>query len=128
LRKNTRPTGIFALWFALIIILAHQIIPHDHHSTDLYGDKEVSCPVSQERPSHNNGLPVHCHAFNELTAEETVKVVPSLIASSNDFDVLCKPEIPYFQVLLIISTDHHVISVSRPFLEVFSLRAPPANS
>jgi hypothetical protein len=128
LERNKRYTGIFTLWFALIIILAHQIIPHDHHSTDLYGDKEEGCPVSHEMPVHKNGLPVHCHAFNDLTAEETIKVVPALMVNSNDFNLSNKLEIPYNQVLIITITDDHTLSVFPQFLEVNSFRAPPANS
>jgi len=104
------------------------VIPHDHHSNDLYGDKEVNCPVSNEKPVHNNGLPVHCHAFNDLTTEETVKVVPFIMIYSTCLIASSKPDVPYSLDFLITITEHHTISTSRPFLEVNSFRAPPAIS
>ena len=62
----------FSLWLAWLIITAHLIIPHDHHSSDLYGNKEDTCPHSQNNTRHNHGFPVHCHAFNDLASEKAV--------------------------------------------------------
>ena len=108
--------------------MAHQLIPHDHHSSDLYGLKEDLCPVTEEENTHHHGLPAHCHAFNELTVEEIVKVTPATHAISADLTLPVSSEMPYFQVYLINITDHHTLSETVPYHKINSFRAPPVIS
>lgn len=74
-RRMLKYISVLSLWLAWLLINAHLIIPHDHHSADLFGNKEDTCPVSDNKPVHNHGFPLHCHAFNDLTADKIVKYV-----------------------------------------------------
>ncbi len=60
----------YFLLLAGLVITAHMIIPHDHHLSDQITGQNNSCPVSDSKSGHHSGFPVHCHAFNDLTAEK----------------------------------------------------------
>ncbi|MBK9391897.1 MAG: hypothetical protein IPN68_17525 [Bacteroidetes bacterium] len=57
-------TSIIFSWVACIALVAHLIIPHDHHSADSFPEQDNKCPA--ENNHSHNGIPVHCHAFNDL--------------------------------------------------------------
>jgi hypothetical protein len=70
LGKFFRKVAVLLLWLAMIIIMAHAVVPHDHHA-------EFSCSIPDKScNSHENGaenhapLPLHCHAFNDLVCEK----------------------------------------------------------
>ena len=61
---------VFCLWLAGLILNAHQIIPHDHHSAYTYADQDNKCPGSDTKHDHRSGVPIHCHALNDLVLEK----------------------------------------------------------
>ena len=60
------------LWAAWLLITAHSVIPHDHHSPELLVQNESSCPNSENTTSHHPFIPGHCHALNDLTCEKAL--------------------------------------------------------
>jgi hypothetical protein len=117
---------VFTLMLGWFIITAHLVIPHDHHSSDLYGNKEESCPVSDEKPGHGHRLPIHCHAFNDLVTEKAVKIVSVRYIQSGNilYPGIC--DICYSQVFITTITENKLTFTFNPLLENCSLRAPPA--
>lgn len=67
--------SVFFLWFAIVAINAHMIIPHDHHDVESTASQESNCPASNNNDNHHSGFPVHCHACNDLTSEKAVAFV-----------------------------------------------------
>src|SRR5512133_1647449 len=63
------------LLLAVTLLNAHMIIPHDHHQSDSDSCQQDSFPSSKQESSHHSGLPLHCHAFNDLTSEKAVNLV-----------------------------------------------------
>ncbi len=125
MKKFRKYTGLIIIWFAWLIIIAHQVIPHDHHSFDSECVKEDVSSSCDTNPFHNHGLPRHCHAFNELTAGETIKIIPVTWQT----DYLLSDEntgIPYSQISAIIFTEHHTLTVKGYPADLNSLRAPPS--
>jgi hypothetical protein len=74
--------GLFLLLAGLVIV-AHQIIPHDHHFAESASGKADPCPYSNSRSDHSPGFPVHCHAFNDLASEKVVIIIPENIVRNN---------------------------------------------
>jgi hypothetical protein len=128
MRKVIKYIPVFFLWLAWLVITAHLIIPHDHHSSDLSGNKEDACPVTDGRSGHNHGLPIHCHAFNDLVTEKIIKFIPVKNIQFHDFTLSGISEVPYFQVFNITFTEQHKTYPDNHCLEFYSLRAPPAIS
>ena len=63
------------LLLAVTLLNAHMIIPHDHHQSDSDSCQQGSFPSSKQESSHHSGLPLHCHAFNDLAAEKILLLV-----------------------------------------------------
>lgn len=70
MRKIFKYMSAFSLWLSVITLSAHQIIPHDHHLADPYSKQDNNCPASNSKSSQKSGLPLHCHAFNDLASEK----------------------------------------------------------
>ena len=119
---------VFFLWLAWLVIIAHLIIPHDHHLSDSFTTRENACPVSKGKTGHTSGFPMHCHAFNDLTSEKAIIYFFTENIRHNDFGIgsifspytfkLQFSGIAIFEILR-VSTDSH-------FLEYAVLRAPPS--
>ncbi|MCX6255300.1 MAG: hypothetical protein NTV31_12585 [Bacteroidia bacterium] len=75
MRKIIKNIPGFFLLFAGLAINAHMIIPHDHHIMESVASQDDTCPVSNNKTDHHTGFPVHCHAFNDLTAEKAITYV-----------------------------------------------------
>jgi hypothetical protein len=60
----------FFLLLAGLVVIAHMIIPHDHHLADPFSRQEKNCPASNNKSGNNSRLPLHCHAFNDLASEK----------------------------------------------------------
>ena len=117
------------LWLAGLALVAHLIIPHDHHTIDSFASEDKTCPVENNHHGDNHrGSPIHCHAFNDLAAEKAVKynlvekqknlrtyyfLPPDIITDpdNNDFVVIRYNKVPL--------SGHFIARLSR-------LRAPPA--
>jgi hypothetical protein len=116
--------GFFIL-MAWLIITAHLIIPHDHHSTDLCGKMEDKCPLNDGKTRPDHGFPMHCHAFNDLVAEKFVKPVLTRNIQYHDFSIPDFSDIVKDQVsLTTISACQKKIS-NIDYFGLSSLRAPP---
>lgn len=72
--KLRRIITAFCLQLAGFALVAHSVIPHDHHLFSTVNDTD-QCPVSHEHPSQHPVFPAHCHAFNDMAAEKAVKLV-----------------------------------------------------
>ena len=116
------------MWVAWLVLIAHQIVPHDHHSADYFTAKEDSCPVSNGKTSHSSGFPIHCHAFNDLTSEKATTYFFSEnirynITAVNSFFEPFALELQFSCIT--------IIDIRKPFpyshlLEFSPLRAPPS--
>jgi hypothetical protein len=74
MKRIIRLLRIFTLFAAVASINIHMIIPHDHHLTESVSAQDDSCPASKNEPGHHTGLPVHCHACNDLAFEKAGNV------------------------------------------------------
>ena len=72
------------LMMAAFAVVAHMIIPHDHHILESLDGCEDHSPSSEHRTGHLPLLPVHCCSFNDLTAEKTTTFTV-LKTGSNDY-------------------------------------------
>ena len=128
--KILKNIPVFFLVLAGLAISAHLIIPHDHHLSDTYLYQEDKCPASNGKTSHNSGLPIHCHAFNDLASEKaTTYVLTKIIRSkniSNDF----LPDSFSFEITVPIITifDIRERFPDSYFVQLSPLRAPPSLS
>jgi hypothetical protein len=68
--KYFRKAASLFLWLAVVVIMAHTVIPHDHHTESSCAIPDASCNAQENGNSHHNPLPVHCHAFNDLVCEK----------------------------------------------------------
>jgi hypothetical protein len=68
LGKFLKKVAVLFLWLAMTIIMAHAVIPHDHHSE--ISTTDTSCNAHENGTDRHNPLPVHCHAFNDLVCEK----------------------------------------------------------
>jgi hypothetical protein len=68
LGKFLKKVAVLFLWLAMTIIMAHAVIPHDHHSE--ISTPDTSCNAHENGADRHNPLPVHCHAFNDLVCEK----------------------------------------------------------
>jgi hypothetical protein len=73
--KITRGIPVIFLWVAGLAIIAHMIIPHDHHQEESDAGQENSCPVSNDKTGNHSGFPIHCHICNDLTSEKAIILV-----------------------------------------------------
>jgi hypothetical protein len=85
--KYFKTISIFFIWIACLILFAHQLIPHDHHSDISFSDDKIACTSHQSNQgSHNHtGFPMHCHSLNDLTFEKRLIVMPSC----NELQIFC---------------------------------------
>jgi hypothetical protein len=128
MRKTYKRLPVFFLLFAWMVLTAHQIIPHDHHLTESYSNKEEKCPASDAKTDHHKGFPAHCHAFNDLASEKVIKFVLAkyisiTLLSSGSSSCAFEPYALWTEFKDISQTfpDSH-------FLIFTTLRAPPSLS
>lgn len=78
--KALKNIAVFSLWLAGLVIIAHLMIPHDHHSDCSVFNEENECHATNtDHPAP--AFPIHCHALNDLTFE---KASPTIVVY-NDF-------------------------------------------
>ncbi len=76
MNHREKNTGIWLTSLAAMILLLHNIFPHDHHYQDfrpLQHDDLTDCLFQH---TENNNPPLHCHAFNntDINPSNTAKV------------------------------------------------------
>ena len=119
---------VFLLWLAGLTVCAHLIIPHDHHIADASVIEDGNCPASERESSHHSGLPVHCHAFNDLVSEKfrAFQILPDIQYTLNAFisplDETAS-DLPLYCLVIIDLQKPYIDSYA---LELFLLRAPPS--
>jgi hypothetical protein len=123
MNKFVKCVSAFFLWLAALALSAHLIIPHDHHLADTFLSQDENCPASD----HHSGLPLHCHAFNDLTSERSrqFQYTDNIHFRFNTFSTLNDAHSSFLQVSYITLEEF-----SKPFLEssilkYSLLRAPP---
>jgi len=118
---------LFFLFLAAFIFNAHMIIPHDHHAADADVCHEYSYPASNNSKGHHSGLPIHCHAFNDLSPEKIIFIILSRIhrADFESFHVF-DDEVSNLHISWIRIFDLIKQPVNSVIRELSSLRAPPS--
>lgn len=118
---------VLTLFIAVTAINIHMIIPHDHHPAELCPEQDDSCPVTKNAPDHHTGLPIHCHACNDLASEKASNLIilkhihNILFNGSSDSTPVSIPDFfvtAFFEKEIIFS-----YSESQ---DITSLRAPPS--
>lgn len=116
------------MWLAVILLCAHQIIPHDHHIASPYADLDKNCPASENKSEHHTGFPVHCHVFNDLVSEKSRAINVSPNHAINIVAIICKTGPGTFQAQIrvekIIASQESFIDSA--IFELHPLRAPPS--
>jgi hypothetical protein len=127
MRKTFKSISVFFLWLAWLFILAHQVIPHDHHMAESVSYRGDSCPLSNNKPDHHHEFPVHCHALNDLTSEKVNAIILKNQIPDNELSFTEYTDIFEFEYKTTpvnvfekvkFFPDHHI-------LELSLLRAPP---
>lgn len=130
MKRIVTKISICFLWMGWLMLTAHSVIPHDHHSPDLSGSSENSCPSSDHESDHHSKLPGHCYALNDLTSEKAPVFTFFLNFSSVDFIKEDISEIKTSELYLhsykILELPEHLL-VSH-LLELSPFRAPPVLS
>jgi hypothetical protein len=132
-KKYIKKISVLFLWVACLILFAHQLIPHDHHSDSSFSDDRVECLTHQNSHSnhHHSGFPMHCHSLNDLTFEKRISIIPFsvelqvfcfLSSEINDLRVVKETNMPFW---FIHQNEFNPTSV---ILTSSSLRAPPSFS
>jgi len=69
--KALKNIAVFSLWLAGLVIIAHLMVPHDHHSDCSVFNEENECHASNTTlPATAPAFPIHCHALNDMTFEK----------------------------------------------------------
>ncbi len=125
--------GNFLTFLAGLIILAHAVVPHHHHSEITHSPEEESLcesPVQEKQTSEQNDS--HCHAFNILASDYSITTSSNQTKSDyfNFFTVGIFAQTYFSPVKTITSTffDHQAILIKQFFVTAQSLRAPPVNA
>jgi hypothetical protein len=130
MRKFIKNIPVFFLFVAVLAILAHTIIPHDHHPVDSVASQEDACPVSHDKTHEHSGFPVHCHACNVLTTEKTsmlvvIRNIQSKYFVSDGIYDLTGLKLYIFEIRIF---DFPTIPFKSDITDLSSLRAPPSLS
>lgn len=130
MRKVIKIIPVFFLWFAWLVVIAHLIIPHDHHLNDSFATKQDICPVSDGKTGHSSGFPLHCHAFNDLTSEKAITFLLTKIFLDEDIIISRYSDIFSFGSQIRSVTICNLLKPCRDlyFPEFSPLRAPPSLS
>ena len=122
--KVFKNIAVFSLWLAGLVIMAHLMIPHDHHSDCSGFSQENECHADNTKlPVKAPVLPLHCHALNDLTFEKA-----SVIFVVHNDLVTCDLFTVSFFDLAISTFDLPGIKIKdfpKPILETDFLRLSP---
>jgi len=126
-RKILRYSSFFFFWLAGIALVAHLIIPHDHHNTEYVPGQNKECPVENQNHHQKHGFPIHCHAFNDLAAEKVVKYNSGEKNQNFFTDFICESDLYITKVSAGINIYCNYTEPFPSFIltDFFRLRAPP---
>jgi hypothetical protein len=127
MKKFFKYISVFFLWIAGLALSAHMLIPHDHHLTDPLSNQDKSCSNSNNS-NHKSGLPIHCHAFNNLASEKSkpVQITQNIQPSFVTFGILTDTSAFKLHGSFISLTDFQKPIFDSFTLELSLLRAPPS--
>jgi len=130
MRKISKYTYGFSLWLAGIALVCHMLIPHDHHLTDAFSSQDENCPSSKNESGHHHGLPLHCHAFNDLTSEKARVFQPELNIQYNFLTINTITDISDFELQCngTSLSDFSESVIDSQALDLSHLRAPPVSA
>jgi len=127
--KVLKNIAIFSIWLAGLVIIAHLMIPHDHHSDCSVFSKENQCHADNTKlPVKVPVFPIHCHALNDLTFDKTnvTFVIYNNFPSSDLFLFsFFEKAIANSEICLIRINDFHSPLIVTEFLRLSPFRAPP---
>jgi ribosomal protein L23 len=124
--------GNFLTFLAGLIILAHAVVPHHHHSEITHlSEQESTCEIpAQEKNTDNQDS--HCHAFNTLVSEKTTNSIVNQALSEyfNSYiaGINTSIEIPPVKKVTTTIFGDQAIFIKQFFVTAQSLRAPPVNA
>lgn len=128
--KVIKIVPVFFLWFAWLVVMAHMVIPHDHHLNDSFATRQDMCPVSNGETGRNNLPPLHCHAFNDLASEKATTFLLAKILQDKDIIISRFSDIFASELQIPGVAIYNLLQPYRDlyFLELSPLRAPPSLS
>lgn len=126
MKRLFKYAGKVSLSLGTMVMILHLLIPHDHHQENLCFHSQDNQPVSENH--HHQRMPAHCHAFNDLTAEEKNTVIARTVSFDNFMAI-----IDISQISFIYDSPEKYFTFSTIIQgsgapESSSLRAPPAFS
>jgi hypothetical protein len=126
--KILKKVAVMFLWLAVIIIMGHTVIPHDHHTEYSGSIPDASCNANENEAGNHHSLPLHCHAFNDLVCEKFTFLFFKLHNTSTNY----LPLSAHLVSIVIFGTQRLVIFHDRQFPLISSeltasdpFRAPP---
>jgi hypothetical protein len=127
--KVLKNIAIFSIWLAGLVIIAHLMIPHDHHSDCSVFSKENPCHADNAKiPVKTPVFPIHCHALNDLTFDKT-QITIVLYNNFQTFDLFLfgffETSIAKSEVCLFGRKDFQSPLIVTDFLRLSPFRAPP---
>ncbi len=128
--KAFKNMAVFSLWLAGLVIIAHLLIPHDHHCESNIFTKDDACHADNAGHPHKSPVfPLHCHALNDLTFEKTspVFVVDNNVLNCDLFvqSFIDSNITPYYSSVFKIR-DYQIPLIDIDFLRLSHFRAPPS--
>jgi len=128
--KVLKNIAVFSLWLAGLVIMAHLMIPHDHHSDCSVFSKENECHAENTKlPVKTPFFPIHCNALNDLTFEKAsvIFVVHNDLVTCDLFtvsffdSVVATMDLPGIKI-----KDFPKPLLETDFLRLSPFRAPPS--
>ncbi len=127
LNQSVKNTGLLLVRLAVMFLLLHGILPHDHHYFGNYPfqDETSNCLY---RSGETGAHPLHCHAFNateiDRVSVQTVKV-PNMQIAKVMFSALERMRLQMKEDSDIIFVFRSCFPKQQYFFSAPSLRAPP---
>lgn len=128
MRKIFKYISVFSLWVAGLTLSAHFMLPHDHHLADSFSKQDNNCSASHNRSGQKSGLPVHCHAFNDLATEKSrpIQILQNIKLSLVTFSILNDTFALELQSTCLSPVDFSKPIPDSYYLDFSQLRAPPS--
>jgi hypothetical protein len=128
--RKIKNIPVLLLWLAGLVMCSHLVIIHDHHLAGTFSHQQDACPVSNEKPGHSPGFPIHCCAFNDVASEKAATYSIPRIVQTNYISICGFSDSYSFEYQDCCET---IFALTKPFpdsylLELSSLRAPPSIS
>jgi hypothetical protein len=123
--KVSKHTTVFPVSLAILVILLHMFMPHDHHLDTSFTDTDQSCNSHENETENRSTFPAHCHAFNILDFEKSrASVNTSHEFTTSDFHTV---EITSGLIATNLRySDFLELPLTVDFQKLSLLRAPPS--